>query len=211
MGWFDQTEFKLKYLNPVKSNANVSKKSKLENRRYLIIAIIGAVVVISVVAVVRFSYEELFNPPPPGVGKVGSEHVHAKIGTILNGTYVDYNPVLYPKYAHANDYIYVDELNRNKLHIVATGATLGMFLESVGMKFTSECFIIPKITFDSIGLRFTQTEFCNDGDMGLKFYVRCNLCDIGILTEDPENYVVKDGDRLLIVYDDWETTERLFK
>ena len=223
MGWFDQTGFKLKYLNLVKSNANVSKKSKLENRRYLIIAIIGAIAVISVVAVVRLNSEDLFVPPPPGVGEVGSDHADAKIGIYLinehpldnvpiKPRWFDFDSIDYKKYEqNSNKYIFMDSTTKTFIHRVAEGATLGMYFEDLGMKFTDECFILPEGAEDSQAFKFFQTEFCNDGDTIIKLYLRCKNCLNGTLVQDVESYFIQDGDALLIVYDEGNPTERHFK
>jgi len=184
------------------------------NKRHLILAIIGAVIILSAILFIRFSYDDIFNPPPEGVGEIGSEHIHAKLGIYVGEQWVDMDFPRNPQYLKKNDYIYFDETPRNIIHRTATGATFGMFLESIGMQFTDNCFILPDVTLDSTGTLFTQTEFCNtdyqDGrdNMTIKFFVRCEGCKTGHLTEDPNNHIFQDGEGLLIVYDDIDRTTR---
>lgn len=161
-------------------------KSKNENKRYLII-IVSAIVIVSVVLVVRFS-DDIFSAPSPypGVGKLGSEHVHAEFKVYIETHQINFNFDAHPEYKKASEYIFLEN-NDHIIHRFATGATLGMFFESLGMKFTSSCFILDKPLLNN-------TEYCNNGDHTLKFYVN----------EEPNyeygKYVIMEGDRILISY-----------
>lgn len=186
----------------------VQTGSKLENKQYVIIAIIAAVAIISTVVIVRFGYIGDLNPRPEGVGEIGSDHVHAKIGIQLNGKFVDMDPGIYPQYANANDYIFLDSVSKGVIHRMAKGATLGMLLDSIGWKLTDDCLVIPENTYNVAGEKLNQTEFCNDGDMKVKLYVRDRISNVGLLVEDPKNYVAQERDRLVLVYDNINTPER---
>jgi len=190
---FDQTKIKLKYLNPVKSNTDVSQKSKLGDNRYLIITIVVAIVILSAIAVIRF---DVFGPPSPypGVGKLGSDHQHTRFAVWVDGDRVSFSPKNYPRYAHANEYIFIDEFDGNTIHKVASGATLDIFFESLGMKFTNNCFIIDDDAYTVSREKFDRTEYCNEGDKTLKFYIKEEL------NTEFEKYVLFDKDQILITY-----------
>jgi hypothetical protein len=145
----------------------------------LYIAIIAAVVIVSIVAVIRYS--DVFAPSPyPGVGKLNSQHEHALFKVFINGeSYGFYDEKYYLK----NDCIFMDKEGRT-IHTICTQATLGLFFDSLGMKFTKDCFVIDD-----------GTSYCNGvDDRTLKFFVN----------EKPnasyEKYVPKEGDRILIVF-----------
>ena len=181
----------------------MSKKSKLENRRYLKIAIVSAIVLVSVVIVVRFS-DDIFGAPSPypGVGKLGSDHQNARFAVWMEGDRVSFSPRDYPKYALVNDYIFIDDIDGNTIHRFATSVSLEIFFESFGMKFNSNCFIINDDTDDVHNRKFNRIEYCNEGDKTLKFYVNKEL------NTEFEKYVLEEGDGILITYGN-ETEEEI--
>jgi hypothetical protein len=160
--------------------------SKSSSKRNLYIAIIAAVVIVSIVAVIRYS--DVFAPPSPypGVGKPGSEHVHASFMVYIEGGAVDFSPKKSPHYSKANEYIFLENDART-IHRFATNATLGMFFESLGMKFNSTCFILPEPLNG-------KTDYCESDDKTMKFYVNNEL------NVEYEKYVIKERDRILISY-----------
>ena len=170
-------------------------KSKLEDKRYLIITIVVAIIILSAVAVIRFG-DEVFGPPSPypGVGKLGSDHQHTRFAVWLDGDRVSFSPNNYPKYANANEYIFIDEFDGNTIHKVASGATLDIFFESFGMEFTNNCFIINDDTYTVSREKFDRTEYCNEGDKTLKLYIKEEL------NTEFEKHVLFDRDRILITY-----------
>lgn len=184
-----------------------NEKKKLDDKRYLVIVIIVAVVILSSIALVRFGDYFTVDPKlPPGVGEIGSEHVHAKFAVLLDGKFIDFSAVTYSKYANANDYIFMmDDGSYNIIHRHAANATLGMFFDSLGMSYTGNCFITPDDTRNVQFELFTQTKFCDEGDMKLKLYVNQKL------NEENENDVIQDRDNILIVFDDNNKPERKYK
>ena len=184
---------------------------KLENKRYIKIAIIGGIIVIGAVTAIKLNYDDWFDPASPGVGKVGSAHVHAKIGIHTNDGWVSMNPNYYQQFIKQNKYIYLDVSGANRIHRVATGATLGLFFESIGMTLTEECFTIPEGTSKSTNVLFEKTEFCTDGKNYFNIYLRCNACDRGEKLEDPLSYIIEDNDGLLITYDESDASRRQFR
>ena len=185
-----------------KSNSDTSF---FENKRYLTLAIIGAIIILAALAVIRFG-DTWFSPEPvrpEGVGEIGSEHVHAAFSVILDWTFVDFDPIRYSKNAFANDYIFMmGDGSYNIIHRHASGATLGMFFDSLGMKYVGECFILPEGTKNGRGEPFERLEFCDEGDKKLKMYVN------GKLNEDNENYIIQDNGQILIAYDEKNKPER---
>lgn len=172
---------------------------KVENKRHIIIVIIAAIIILSSIYVIRFSdYFEESIELPPGVGEIGSEHVHAKFAVLLNNTWVNFNPYSFSEYTNANDFIYMlDDESYNVIHREATGATLGLFFASLGMNYTGNCFILPEDAEGiGTGVRLMpQTEYCDKGEMKLKLYVNQEL------NEENENYVFQDRENILIIYD----------
>lgn len=161
-------------------------KSRTKERRWLTIIIIFSIVLISVVLLVRFSDDLFGTTPYPGVEKIGSDHQHASFMVYLEGGNLNLSPTKYPHYSKANEYIFLEN-DPKIIHRFATGATLGIFFESLGMKFNSTCFILPE-PLDG------KTDYCESGDKTLKFYVNKQL------NFEYEKYVIKQKDKILISY-----------
>lgn len=174
----------------------------MQNKWYLIIAIIGAIIILSSVLVIRFYDDIFYTSPYPGVGKLGSDHQHARFAVIIDEYRISFSPNLYPKYEFANEYILLESYDGNKIHRFATGATLDIFFNSFNMQFTKDCFIVPENTIEIHKKELGPAEFCNSEDTPLKFYVNDELND------EYEQYVIKERDRVLIVYGN-QTEERL--
>ena len=80
-------------------------------------------------------------------------------------------------------YIHVENNDGNTLHRHATRVPVGEFFRSVGMNVTNNCFTLEN-----------KTSYCSNGTSNLEFYVNGNK------TNSIANYVLKDNDRILIVY-----------
>ena len=176
------------------------QKSLLENKK--LIAITIAVCSIIIISIIMVKTGVIDFDRPEGVGLIGSDHAHAKIGISLPDEWLDLHLDNFPQYSFANDYIFLDDINYNQIHRVAYGATLSMFLEGLGMQFTDDCFIINDDVLDVRGNPYPQNEFCNDGEMRIKLYVNNKL------VEENGNYIIKDQDAILITYDDKNTPTR---
>jgi hypothetical protein len=79
------------------------------------------------------------------------------------------------------------------LHMHATNVPLWVFFRSIGMDLSKECLIIDNVQ-----------KFCNTGKSILKFYVNEKP------SNDVENYVFNDNDKILVSYGD-ESGEELIK
>lgn len=182
------------------------EKPKLENKKYLGLTIIAAIIIVSLFAVYQFSDSFDSETRPEGVGEIGSEHVHTKVSVILDWQWLSLEASEYSRYANANDYIFMQPREPyNLVHRHATGATLGLFFDSLGMKYSGDCFTLTEGGFNpDTDEPFERTEFCTDGDNILKLYVN------GKLNEVNENYIIQDNDSVLIVYDNSTKTEKSY-
>jgi hypothetical protein len=77
----------------------------------------------------------------------------------------------------------VENNDGNTLHRHATGVPVGEFFRSIGMNVTDSCFTLEN-----------GTNYCSNGNSNLEFYINGNK------TDSIANYVIKDDDRILIVY-----------
>lgn len=181
------------------------ESSKLENQRYVKIAIIGAIILISAIIVVRFGTDIFEESPYPGVGKLGTDHQHARFAVYLENDRVSFSPVLYKKYRDANAYILLEYGDGNTIHRFADGATLDIFFDSFGMEFSKDCFKLdPDDTVNVHNKQVFRAEYCNDGDKTIRLYVDDELND------EFENYVIWEYDRVLVTYGN-ETGNKLDK
>jgi len=166
-----------------------------KKQRDLIIAAVSATAILSVGVFYGFDIFGL-QSPYPGVGKPGSEHVHATFKVYVEGESLYFSSQNNPEYVKASEYIFLEDAPQI-IHRFAKGATLGMFFEAMGLEFNSSCIKLDKpiMGFNSTVTRFSgKTEFCNEGDKVLKFYVN------GKLNEEYEKYVINDGDKILPSY-----------
>ena len=143
--------------------------------------------------------------PNSKTGILGSQHIHADFKVYVNGKPLNFAD---SKYYMKSSFIHSDD-NKNKedastvLHMHATGVPLWVFFKSIGVDFNKDCITldmseIPKISehaqkpmvFDN------KEKFCNDGDKKLKFFVN------GKESNEFENYVFNDLDKILISYGD---------
>ena len=180
-----------------------SKKiSPFDSKKLIVGWAVALIVLIIVFIFLNFGNESDFLRPE-GVEPIDSAHAHAKLMIILDKNELGIAASkLHTEYVNTNLYVFLD--HDNFLHRVATEATLGMLLESWGMQFTDECFIIPENTYDTQRNLIERTEFCNDGQMKIKLYVWQNL------VEDNADYVFVNQDKLLIIYDDDNDSYRDF-
>jgi len=133
------------------------------------------------------------------IGILGSQHIHADWKIYFNGDEFDWLP-----YADLHErqmmgdksilgtsaFIHIHpaqppEKAGDVLHMHATGIPLWIFFKSVGMDFDRNC-----LTFSN------QEKFCNDSNKKLKFFVN------GKESNEFENYVFNDLDKILISYGD---------
>lgn len=121
-------------------------------------------------------------------GTLDDEHAHS---LILVGIFGDKFDFSVPAYQLKSDWIHFEGQRGDIIHRHASGVTLGYFFDTLGIGLTDECYIFPD-----------GRQFCNDENYSLKFYI--NREQIEAITD----YVINQGDRILISYGD-ETGEEI--
>ncbi|MGI0022765.1 MAG: hypothetical protein ACRD9Q_07885, partial [Nitrososphaeraceae archaeon] len=159
-----------------KSYFAVSRKRRKKN---LMIIIPAVIVLFAIMAYLVNNYSGHLVPSRE-FGKLGSEHVHATFAVKINGQKLDFSQ---PQYQVRSQYIHVEHNDGNTMHRHATGVPVEGFFKSVGMNVTNNCFTLEN-----------KTSYCSNGNSNLEFYVNGNK------TDSIANYVIKDDDRILIVY-----------
>ena len=121
-----------------------------------------------------------------GIGLLKSAHIHADWKIYVNGKQIDLTPYSVPNSdpEKTSKFIHVEagpspEKVGDVLHIHATGVSLGLFFESVGLEFNSTCIESDKM-------------YCNDNMNSVKFFVN------GKQRSDFGKYVPESGDKILV-------------
>jgi len=127
------------------------------------------------------------------IGILGSQHIHADWKIYINGKTLDLSDKSHMERMRSNlpvsSFIHVDsdapapEKTGDAIHMHAKGVPLWIFFNSIGMDFNKDC-----ITLEN------KEKFCDDSNKKLKFFVN------GKESNEFENYVFKDLDKLLISY-----------
>ena len=135
---------------------------------------------------------------PPGAGKLGGEHEHASLLVRIFGDKFDFSV---PSYQIKSSWIHFEESDGTTIHRHASGVTLGYLFDSlnIGVDYVdrvnedtiNKCFIFPD-----------GRQFCDNEDYRLKFYIN------HVEQQSIYNYVLEDGDRILITYGN-ETPEQI--
>ena len=135
---------------------------------------------------------------PPGAGKLGDEHEHASLLVRIFGDKFDFSV---PSYQIKSSWIHFEESDGTTIHRHASGVTLGYLFDSlnIGIDYVDKvnedtnkkCFIFPD-----------GRQFCDNEDYRLKFYIN------HVEQQSIYNYVLEDGDRILITYGN-ETPEQI--
>jgi flagellar basal body-associated protein FliL len=160
-----------------KSYFSVTRKRR---NKQLMIIVPAVLVLIAIMAYAVTVYSENLQKPNLKFGPLGSEHVHAAFAVKINGEKLNFSQ---PQYQVRSKYIHVENNDGNTLHRHATRVPVGEFFRSVGMNVTNNCFTLEN-----------KTSYCSNGTSNLEFYVNGNK------TNSIANYVLKDNDRILIVY-----------
>ena len=171
-----------KPLNPKKERDDRSYFAVTRKRRNrnLMIIVPAVIVLFGIMAYAVTVYSGNLESPDQNFGPLGSEHVHAAFAVKINGEKLDFSQ---EKYQVKSQYIHVENNDGNTLHRHATGVPVGEFFASLGMNVTDSCFTLEN-----------KTSYCSNGNSNLEFYVNGNK------TNSIANYVLKEDDRILIVY-----------
>jgi len=114
-----------------------------------------------------------------GIGPLRSAHLHADVKVYINDKAIDFSQ---QKYQLRTDYMHFEDGIGDVMHTHAKGLTVGHMLNSVGINFNRQCLIVE------------GSEYCNEGNKTVKFYVN------GKVTGGFESYAVRDMDKYLISY-----------
>lgn len=146
----------------------------------IIIPIVAAVVVLGTIAAVMA-------PRGPDFGPLGSAHEHAIFVVKLDGQYIDFSQRQYQIDTTRNQFIHFEGGEGTTIHKHSTRVPIGEYLRSVGMDIREGCFV-----------HNNGNQFCNDVASGktLRFFVN------GQEVSSIMDYVLRDGDRILIIYGD---------
>ena len=172
-----------------KSDESYFARGRKKRKQYLkiIIPVVIGVVALATVLAILFPGDNV----SARYGDLGSAHEHAALLISLNGTDVD---LAQQKYMVRSNYIHVESYNGTldgtTLHKHSSNVPLGEFLKSIRMDISNGCFITD-----------SNQRFCDTDEYRLTSYVNGNE------TNDIMNYVVNDDDRILITYNDQNSTE----
>lgn len=123
---------------------------------------------------------------PPLLGDV---HKHADFKVYIHGEAIDFAQQKYMSEPpdkggnYLNPFFHLHDMEGGIIHQHMSGVKIGEFFTSLGMEFTSECFVLDD-----------GTRYCNDADNTLKMYVN------GQRNTQYGEYEFNDLDRILITY-----------
>jgi hypothetical protein len=123
-----------------------------------------------------------------GVGKYGSDHVHAAIVIFVNGEALNFGQT---QFQLLSKYIHFENNNPYLLHKHATGAPLEMLFASLGIKVTQDCMVLNFYKYAEI----KNGRFCSEQGESLTFYVNGEQYNSGL-----SQYVFEHNDRILISF-----------
>ena len=121
----------------------------------------------------------------PPLGPLNGVHEHVDFKVYLKGQAYNLSQQKYMSTADSklSPFIHLHDSDGNIIHLHASGITLGMLFQSLGMNLTSTCF-----TLDN------GTSYCTNQDYTLSMYVN------GKKNNNYEKYGIKDLDRILLTY-----------
>jgi len=122
---------------------------------------------------------------PDGAGALGAEHEHASILVKIFGDTFDFTA---PTYQIKSSWIHFEESDGKTVHRHASGVTLGYLFETLNIGLDDKCYTFPD------GRNFCTVEDKEGEEYSLKFYINHEK------VSDIRDYVIKDGDRILISY-----------
>jgi len=125
---------------------------------------------------------------PPGAGKLGDEHEHASLLVRIFGDKFDFSA---PSYQIKSSWIHFEESDGTTIHRHASGVTLSYLFETMNIIIDDQCYLFPD-----------GRQFCTNEDYSLKYFINHEP------VKDINDYVLEDGDRILITYGS-ETSEQI--
>jgi len=168
----------------------VAKQTKVKRKNNLKAAGILALIAI----IVGYAGYEFINldssapGAPPGAGKLGDEHEHASLLVRIFGDKFDFSS---PTYQIKSSWIHFEDSDGTTIHRHSSGVTLDYLFANIGIGIDNECYKFPD-----------GRQFCTNEDYSLKYFINHEP------VKDINDYVLEDGDRILITYGS-ETPEQI--
>ena len=168
----------------------VAKQTKVKRKNNLKAAGILALIAI----IVGYAGYEFINldssapGAPPGAGKLGDEHEHASLLVRIFGDKFDFDS---PAYQIKSSWIHFEDSDGTTIHRHSSGVTLDYLFANIGIGIDNECYKFPD-----------GRQFCTNEDYSLKYFINHEP------VKDINDYVLEDGDRILITYGS-ETPEQI--
>ncbi len=163
-------------------------KNTAKKRKNSVIAggILGFVIVLLGITSYNFlTMESGEMGAPDGAGALGDEHEHAGILVKIFGDTFDFTA---PTYQIKSSWIHFEESDGKTVHRHASGVTLGYLFDTLNIGIDDKCYRFPD------GRNFCTVEDKEGEEYSLKFYINHEKVN------DIRDYVIKDGDRVLISY-----------
>ena len=177
-----------------------TKRTHQKRKSNLLAAgILGLITVIVGFSIYTFIDMDTSGPGvPEGAGKLGDEHEHASLLVRIFGDQFDFST---STYQIKNSWIHFEESDGKTIHRHSSGVTLEYLFDSINLT-------VGKVSIDGVlkdCFAFPESDgrkFCTNDDYSLKFYI--NHQAVGEIND----YVIEDGDRILISYGS-ETQEEI--
>ena len=170
--------------NKVAKQTNVKRKNSL-----MAAGILALIVVIAGYSVYVFINLDSNVPgAPSGAGKLGDEHEHASLLVRIFGDKFDFTS---PAYQIKSSWIHFEDSDGTTIHRHSSGVTLDYLFANIGIGIDNECYKFPD-----------GRQFCTNEDYSLKYFINHEP------VKDINDYVLEDGDRILITYGS-ETPEQI--
>ena len=167
-----------------KRESYASQRSKQKRKSILIAsAVFAGIAAIVLISVYNFTQLDSSAPgAPPGAGVLGDEHEHVSMLVRIFGDKFDFS---LPAYQIKNSWIHFEGQDGTTVHRHSQGVALGYLFETLGLGVNQNCFIFQD-----------GREFCTNEDYSMKYYINHEL------VPEINDYVGKEGDRILISYGD---------
>ena len=163
-------------------------KNTAKKRKNSVIAggILGFVIVLLGITSYNFlTMESGEMGAPDGAGALGDEHEHAGILVKIFGDTFDFTA---PTYQIKSSWIHFEESDGKTVHRHASGVTVGYLFDTLNIGLDDKCYRFPD------GRNFCTVEDKEGEEYSLKFYINHEK------VKDIRDYVINDGDRVLISY-----------
>ena len=132
---------------------------------------------VGVIALIFGGIGFLSMPKNTGFASLSREegiHLHADFAVFVNNQRVDFakQEFMTDEKQSLSGKVHLHDLNGKIIHVHASNVTIGLFFESLGMKFDSNCVTL-----------FNGSQFCSKEGKSLKFFVLIRLKTTNLSSE----------------------------